>query len=107
MREFIVIMRSGTRFGVKADRVFSDDTYVRFVVLFASPLVEPVVVGSPLGTEWPKRPQKAPGPQSEPIDPGVAETVAVFNRPEVVAVLSQEHLVSEVTPARGVDPIPF
>src|SRR5262245_46239063 len=97
MREFLVIMRGGTRFVVKADRVLSDEVYVRFVVLFAAPVVEPVVVGSPLGTEWPKNAQKALSQQSEPIDSGVGEAVAVFNRQEVVAVLSKEHLVSEVT----------
>jgi hypothetical protein len=81
MREFVVIMRSGTRFVVKADRVFSDDVYVTCVVLFAATVVEPITVGSPLGTEWPKTPvQKALEQRSEPIDPGVGETVAVFNR---------------------------
>lgn len=106
MREFLVIMRGGTRFVVKADRVLSDEVYVRFVVLFAPPVVEPVVVGSPLGTEWPKKAPQALS-QSDPVDPGVGAAVAVFNRQEVVAVLSKEHLVSEGAPARAADPIPF
>jgi hypothetical protein len=112
MREFIVILRSGVRFVVKADRVFSDNVTVTFVVLFAPALVAPVVVGSPLGTEWPKAAaQRTFSQQLAPVDPGVAETVAVFNQQEVVAVLSREHLVSEAARGNDVrgsdDAIPF
>lgn len=96
MREFVVVMRGGTRFVVKAARVFSDEMYVRLVVPITATSDEPIAVGVPVGAHG----------EMAPAQIEAAEMVALFNRQEVVAVLSREHLASESQVARN-DEIPF
>ena len=67
MREFVVILRSGVRYTVKADRVVTDAPYV-FLMLSPAP-----AIGAP----------------------DFHDAVAVFDQREVLAVLSREHLVAE------------
>ncbi|HJZ56911.1 MAG TPA: hypothetical protein VKE74_18220 [Gemmataceae bacterium] len=76
MREFAVTLRCGLKFVVKADRVVLMDR--QFLALSTSPS----------GTD-------GEGEVS-------AETVALFDRSQVMAVVAKDHLVSE----EQTDPIP-
>jgi len=67
MREFIVILRSGIRYTVKAQRIVAAHPHLA-LVLSAAPYVG---------------------------EPGTGDTVALFDQGAVLAVLSREHLVSE------------
>jgi hypothetical protein len=86
MREFVVTLRCGVKFVVKAERVVLLDR--QFLALVVS------------------RPD---------ADAAEGETVALFDRGQVAAVVARDHLVSEerCEPLAGrfadedVDPIPF
>jgi hypothetical protein len=67
MREFVVILRSGVRYTVKAQRIVSAHPYIA-LVLSTAPYVG---------------------------EPSADDAVALFDRDQVLAVLSREHLVSE------------
>ncbi len=76
MREFVVTLRCGLRFVVKADRVVRLDAQYLALVLDRTP-----TIGDAEGS---------------------ADTVALFERSQVAVVVAREHLVSE----EKCDPIP-
>jgi hypothetical protein len=77
MREFVVTLRCGLKFVVKADKVvLLDRQFLSLVVTH-------------------------PGSSGEPED-AIDETVALFERGQVAAVVARDHLVSE----ERCDPIP-
>jgi hypothetical protein len=76
MREFVVTLRCGLKFVVRADRVvLSDRQFLALVTTLAGADGEPEAAG---------------------------ETVALFERTQVAAVVAKDHLVSE----ERCDPIP-
>ena len=68
MREFIVTLRSGRRYTVKAERLKRDADYLAFVV------APPTSIGD--------------------LDP-LEGAVALFDRREVAVVVARDHLVAE------------
>jgi len=87
MREFIVTLKGGTRYTVKADWVRQDAHYLALCV------ARPPAIGDPQPSE---------------------DVVALFDRGQVAVVVARDHLVSEekgdpVDPhfVADDDPIPF
>ena len=102
MREFIVLLRSGVRYTVKADRVCVCDR------MFMTFVVDPIHRRTEIAGE-------SDGEEIGDAEIGTGDIVALFEPQQVFVVLSREHLVAEEKGEPilgphiigGGDPIPF